>query len=412
MENDYYNINERDKVIASAVAFHLVIMACKNCLVSTSAFFNSFNTALNIICMLLIFGNYARIIFFKNSLNRLPLPVILTLSFLFIFCTITQLKNPDLLTSSYFPYNYVKETFVMFLSYSVPCFIFCSVLKNPVSLLLALYKYAWVMFIVAISSFILYILGHSSSYEYSGSFSKNMVLFVFVFLFLFYERKKICYIVVSILLCFIMVICGSRSPLIPIAVLILIYLYSLKGSIKFTIIKSMFAVAIILTITMLNTITSLFVDLLGSCGIESRTLRMLSTGMITYDSGRSVYFEKIFDALNNSPLLGLGAFGGSVQVGLTHNLYIDIWANFGYFAGTALMLFILFNLIKIFRVNQNYSLTILFFSVIVFPRGFTGFDFWATKELWILFGLMVSYYSRSQSTRSYVYRIENENKQI
>ena len=144
-------------------------------------------------------------------------------------------------------------------------------------------------------------------------------------------------------------------------------------------------------------ITSLFIDLLDRFKIQSRTLRMLSTGVFNNDSGRSVYYDKVFEALNDSPILGLGAFGGSAQVGLTHNLDLDIWANFGYFVGTALIIFMLYSLIKMYRTAPNYSMLVLFFSLILFPRGFIGFDFWASKEIWILFGLIVSYYSHNQS---------------
>ena len=405
-------INENDKIVASAIAFHLVLMNCKNCLSSTSAFFFSINTALNITCWLLILGNYARIVFFKHVLSKCPISVITILSFLLVFCLVTQMNNPDLLTSTVFPYNYVRETFIMFLCYCLPCFVFCSVLQNPHTLLQALYQRVWLLFIFSVISFFLYISSHSSSYEYSMSYANALGFSIFVFLFLFYEKRKSRYVTAAAILFMCLIMSGSRGPLIGISALFIFYFFSLKGNIKVYFVRITFGFVTLFLFIQYSMITSSFISFLDKFNVQSRTLKLLSTGSMNYDSGRSIFFDKVFESLNDSPILGLGAFGGSVQVGLTHNLYLDIWANFGYFVGTALIIFMFYSLVKIWKNNPAYSLVIIFFSIMIFPRGFWGFDFWASKELWILFGLMVSYYSRSQSTRSYVYRIENENKQI
>lgn len=388
-------ICENDKVVASAITFHLFLMNCKNCFVATSSSFFAINSILNIVCWTLIFSNYIRIAVFKRAFYRIHYNVIIILSFLFAFCFISQINNYDLLTSVEFPYNHVRKTFITFLSYCVPCFIACSVLQNPNSLLTSFYRYSWILFVVSIVSFFLYVNGHSSSFEYSMSYGNDLLFSVFVFLFLYYERKNICDLIKAIILTICVIICGSRGPLISISCLILLYVFFvMRGSFWVFFLRSFFVLLMIFFITMQRTIVYLVVDFLDGFGIQSRTLRMLSSGTIDYDSGRSDFFEKVINALNDSPVLGLGAFGGSVEVGLTHNLYLDILANFGYFAGSSLILFIFYSLFKILFTEKNYSLTVVFFSLIMFPRGFFGYDFWSSKELWILFGLIVSYYSK------------------
>lgn len=392
-------ISERDKAIASAIAFHLVLMNCKNCLVSTSVLFLDYNTILNIVCWLLIFVNYARLIFFKNVFDQVPVFLVMTLCFLFSFCCISQIINPDLFTSTVFPYNYVRETMIKFLGYCLPCFVFCSILQNPYSLLLAFYRNAWILFAFSVIAFFLYISSHSSSYEYSMSYANAVGFTIFVFLFLSYERKKIYYIVAATILTFCLVICGSRGPLISITSLMLVYFMFVKANLKIYIVRIIMLLSLIFLLLQHALITSSFIGFLDRLHIQSRTLRMLSMGVLNNDSGRLFYFEKVFDALNASPLLGLGAFGGSVQVGKTHNLYLDICANFGYFVGIILILFVFYSIFKIFRDAPNYSLLMLFFSLIIFPRGFFGFDFWGSYELWVIFGLIVSYYSIWQSAK-------------
>lgn len=407
MKNNLYNngcIDEIDRVVASAIAFHLVLMNCKNSLAATSSFFFEYNTILNIVCWLLIFCNYLRIIFFKNVLCRTPSSTIIVLCFLFSFCFVSQIHNPDLFTSIEFPYDYVRKTFIDFLSYSLPCFIFCSLLRNPNALLSAFYRMAWILFVFSVFAFFLYISSHSSSYEYSMSYANSVGFSIFVFLFLAYESKKIYHIIASIILMICLIICGSRGPLISIASLLFVFFLSLKGSLNVYFLRMTAFLVFLFLIIQQSFFTSSFIEFLDKFNVQSRTLRMLSTGVMNNDSGRSIYFSKVFEALNESPVLGLGAFGGSVQVGLTHNLYLDIWANFGYFAGTFLIIFLFYNLFKIYRASPNYSFIILFFSLIIFPRGFIGFDFWASKELWILFGLIVSFYSQ-QNTRKKTYEM-------
>ena len=94
-------------------------------------------------------------------------------------------------------------------------------------------------------------------------------------------------------------------------------------------------------------------------------------------------------------MLGLGAFGGESVVGLTHNLFLDIIANFGYLYGIVLIAATVVKSIRniLLEGNSSYGLLLMVFFSMVFPIATFSGSFWGTKELWILFAL-VQYYDK------------------
>jgi O-antigen ligase len=140
-------------------------------------------------------------------------------------------------------------------------------------------------------------------------------------------------------------------------------------------------------------ILNLIMRLMEALGLSSRTLNYLIGGNISYDSGRGEIYDNLIKAINQSPLLGLGAFGGEVAVGLSHSTYLDIFANFGYVFGSVFIVIIFCQIYKILSREKESSLGKIFliFSTMVIVRGFFGGGFWSEKELWILFGIMINY---------------------
>ncbi len=402
----FFHIDESDKVIASAITFHLVLMTCKNSLVATSKIFFDINIVLNIVCWLSIFFNYARVFLFKNIASKIPLPSYMILALLSLFCLISHIVDSNLFFSSDFPYNYVQKSLIDFLSYSLPVFLFTSALENPTYLLECFFSKRWILFAFGIIGFVFFTFSSGQNFDYSMSFGTSLLFSIFLFFFSFYKTNDKLDCFAGILLVVCLVLCGSRGPLISIAVLSMFFALTRTKSLKSYILLVPCCVCLCVLFLFKETLLPSIVSLLENFGIRSRTLHMMLVGSISYDSGRSTYFNHVFEALNESPVLGLGAFGGNRVVGITHNLYLDIWANFGYFVGSILMLCLLYNLVKIAKGEPSFRNPILFYSIMMFPRGGSAYEFWGSKELWILFGLIVSYYSRLEPTRS---SCENDN---
>lgn len=384
---------EMDIIISSAIAFQLILMTCKNSLVSTSVFFFNINTPLNVFCWCCILGNYARILIFKKAFSVIPFNSFVVFVVLMLFCLVSHAVNPELFVSRAYPYDYVWKSLIEFLGYSLPIFFFSSALKNPSLLLCSFYRNCWLLFGVETIGFLLFISGGAAANEYSMTFGNTLLFSFFVLSFCIYNEKKFYYIIPAGILIVYTLLCGSRGPLLSIAALLFCFILSMKSNLKKYLIFFVCGTFIMSFLLQYESIVMELISFLEKFGIKSRTLSMIIYGNITSDSGRSLYFDQVFEALNNSPVLGLGAFGGNAIVGLTHSLYLDIWANFGYFAGSFLMCFIFYNLVKIAKDEPNFRMIILFYSIMVFPRGFSAYQFWGAKEIWILLGLIVSYYS-------------------
>ena len=135
------------------------------------------------------------------------------------------------------------------------------------------------------------------------------------------------------------------------------------------------------------------IEVLGKHNVNSRTLNLIIGSKAFYDSGRNEIYSKLLYELNKSPFLGLGAFGGEATVGLTHSLYLDIFANLGYFFGTCFILYISAKGFKILKLERKttYAIFLLILIIMVFPRGFFSESLWGCKELWMIIGMYLAY---------------------
>ena len=142
---------------------------------------------------------------------------------------------------------------------------------------------------------------------------------------------------------------------------------------------------------------------MANIGLTSRTLEMLAKGDIANDTGRIEIYEKLLEKLNCHPLTGLGAFGGESVVGLSHSLYLDIFANFGYIVGSVLIIALFVGIVVICIRDRKTSraVLLLIFLIILLTRGLFDESFWGAKELWIIMALIIG--KKSGETGAFEY---------
>ena len=184
---------------------------------------------------------------------------------------------------------------------------------------------------------------------------------------------------------------GSRGPLVSIFVLFLYWIFTIKPKWKRNLSAAILSAIAIPSLLFWKELLMLLYGILNKMGVNSRSLYMMINGMGTYDSGRSLFHDTLFKALNESPVLGLGAFGGEKTVGLAHSLYIDILANFGYVFGIVFMLLILWGICNQIKSKNDTarSEVIIMMGIILFPRGFFDETFWGAWPLWLIMGLLL-----------------------
>ncbi len=377
------------KELSAIVVFHICFMQCKNMLVSTSNLYN-INSLLNNLAMVTVFALYARAIF-KNGLNAAFLR---TVGLIAMWWIISKWADPRLFSSTTFPYNYVIENRNTFIAYSLPLFYAATMLESADYILEYLFKVVRIVFLVAAVSFALYIFdpGDAAKGGYSMSFGYHMLLLCTVLMFKYIKERKKTDLLFFVLTTFFIIVGGSRGPLVSIAVLIMYYQWQNKSSGSGLILFIVEIIVLCLIVLFGDSIINLISELLTGAGLSSRTFSMFIDGNMISDTGREQYHNGIFNALKESPILGLGAFGGEKTVGLAHSLYIDIWANMGYIFGTLFMLILAVKLIKnaVKFPNSARTQIIAMMSIIAFPRGFFSDQFWTSWHLWLIMGLLSS----------------------
>ena len=380
---------------AKVLVFHLFLLSCKNMLVSTIPAVNSLNSAMNSLITILLLVLYLKIFVLDGGHHRLTKKGFIFLSFVVIFLFVSYCFDQNLFVSNVFPYNYVKSEFIKFLTYSLPMFLVVLIIRDYRPLTEYLYKYSYVLFIFAtigaVGAIVFPADHYTNAAAYSMSYGNAVLLYTMIALLKFHREYKFSVLICGCLSIVYILINGSRGPLVSIALMI-IYLFVFKAKSSK---EKLFAILLVLFTFVFavfyKEILQLFVELFQHFGISSRTLIYAMNSTMLYDSGRQAYYDVIYDALADSPILGLGAFGGEALVGLTHSLYVDIFANFGYVFGTIYIFIMVIGSIRCafnFR-NTNVGEFIMLLFITCFPRGFFNDSFWTARELWMLMGILM-----------------------
>lgn len=382
-----------NKRLSIVIVLHLCILLCKNMLVSTNAFFLSINSTLNNLILVAFVVIYAWAVLKARFLQRINLKAYVVVMLLAVFIGISCILDPQLFVSKIFPYDYVRSQARTFIAYCFPLFLAFSALRSTDYLLKLLFKATPVLFGFATLSFGLSAVSQTTSNDYSMAYGHALMFVAILLLFKYQSNHKVLTIIAFVLTTFYILVSGSRGPLVAIAVAVLAVLFTGKMSTGKLVWIFVVVVGAIVFLVGYSFFLGLIQNLLDSLGMSSRTLSMMIQGNIAYDSGRSEFHQDLIEAINESPILGLGAFGGEVAVGLAHNLYLDIMANFGYIFGSIFIIAVLYNTFKVIHREKNTSLSTLtlMFAIIVFARGFFNGEFWAEKELWIILGVIINY---------------------
>ena len=388
----------REDRINSLFVFHLALMLVKNMLVATNSVMFGLNDSLNMIILVLLAGCYLYVLVKEKFFLHISRTMLLSLLLLFTFILISILRIPGL-----FQNEGVKHQFRTFISYCLPLYILSFYVKNTDDLMARMYHSIPILFIVACVCFVFslqsklslaqtgYNESYSMSYGYSVLFISLLCLFKFVDI-----RKSIDLFLFCVTVLFI-VISGSRGPIVYLGFAI-VFCFITDERIK-TVYKIGLAVFTLLLSVLLflnfDIIINIISNLMERIGLPSRTLSYLSSGQIVSDSGRGEIYVRLLSRINKSPFFGIGAFGGEYTVYLSHNLYYDFFANFGYVFGSIFIITLLFSSI-VYMVSvkgtTTFSLLGMMF-VLVFGGGFFSESFFGTKELWILMGLLLSRHS-------------------
>lgn len=192
---------------------------------------------------------------------------------------------------------------------------------------------------------------------YNMSFGYNMLMPACIVLYSLFLEKRIWYIVTSAVYIFAIIICGSRGPLICLAIYFMFMFLFMRNTfdscnrknLKGTLIRAV--VILILFIGIILNIENIALSLAKSFP-DSRTIKMLASGIFN-DAGRNPIYNTFLNELNNHPFAIHGIFADRVfysqhvinkpidVFNYPHNIWIEMSYQFGVFIGSLLSLTII-----------------------------------------------------------------------
>lgn len=179
--------------------------------------------------------------------------------------------------------------------------------------------------------------------QYSMGFGYCILLPMLILLY----QRKVYSIIISLLLFVLLVVYGSRGPLLAVAIFLLYMLINKKS-------YGLVGLIIVLGIGGFAT----FVSYLQSLGISSRTISMFLEGNLDAQTNRDTISQKALEIINQKPIMGYGLFGDRKPVGdWCHNIILEVFCDFGVILGSVLLLvffyFIIMAFVKLKGINKD-----------------------------------------------------------
>jgi hypothetical protein len=196
----------------------------------------------------------------------------------------------------------------------------------------------------------------------------------------------------------LMLIAGSRGQFICIAIFLVIMLFTYAKPKKLVLCGSVLLLAAIFIVFIgWDVISNTIISLLERFNVPSRTLNMLITGTIGITSGRDILWGNAVSKIQENPF-GYGFMGDRhFQVythfsGYSHDIFLELWIDFGVIVGTGIILILLIGAIKMLfccKDDDWRGLFIIFFSVSC--QLIMSKTFWRSPYFWAAIAITVSY---------------------
>lgn len=276
------------------------------------------------------------------------------------------------LNSNNFEYI-ITDGFRLTLCTSIPIFLsFVSIKDKQIFFRIALY----LSVVVVLIGIIYVVMQYTGSLIFKES-TYNMGLgysLLFPTLYLINYKKTI-YLIIGIVSIFIILLAGSRGPLVPIVAFIVLRKF-LIGTLRDKMVWTLFLVMGIFVFFLLLEELPAIVVQLQSFGINSRTLMYLSEGIVTNDSGRGEIYSNVISKIVESPIIGYGVFADRNFVNgvYCHNIFLELFVDFGCFIPILGMVIFITYLSRILCLvsRQEMLFFMLLFLVTIIPLLVSG----------------------------------------
>ncbi|AET70525.1 O-Antigen ligase [Desulfosporosinus orientis DSM 765] len=240
--------------------------------------------------------------------------------------------------------------------------------------------------------------------SYSMSFGYDMMLPSMVFMYYALKDKEILPGVLSVMCLLMILVSGSRAPLLWIIVFFTVMLISgfLTSKVKF--IWGLTVPGFLLIYLKLEDLINFLAIFLQSHGISGRSINMLLAGSISDDNGRAAIYEIAIEMIRNMGFFGYGLYGDRYVIGnyyfwgYPHNIFLEILLTFGVLGGGLLIFFLLYHSVRILIKCQDDDWLDLFLIFLACSLKLLLSDsYWYVPEFWAAIAVVYSW-NRQQKT--------------
>lgn len=394
------NIQKTDKRVSLFIVIQVSLMGVKNILVQGLPFLMSINEALNIwiTALVSVLYLYAFILVWRRTVCGSG-----KLFALFILASImfTLLIFPE--NTVFISQYYIRWIVVFFFTAYLIC---------------KLNTFAWLQHYMLMGSYLMtaagviyallvYTIGHSVTSDwstYSMSMSNVVMWAVMWQLHAFFKQGNKVSLFFAIAGFVVIFLYGSRNPLLAIFVYSIIALLDQVKSKRTSGIISVWVVAILLGLIVLNLkpIIGSLTILFEQFGLSSRSLELVvNADTEDFSTGRNEIHKNVRTLIWDNPIIGTGICGDQAKLDeMAHSLYLNIFSTYGIIVGTVFLIVLIVLCLKGLKgaKKQEHQILVLYMCM-VFPRGFTGGDMWTSDVFWWMMGIVFMILSNKQRVK-------------
>ncbi|RHL91598.1 O-antigen ligase family protein [Bacteroides intestinalis] len=269
--------------------------------------------------------------------------------FLFVISILLEENNAEYI---------IQEGLRFTLAICIPIFLSTISVKNLQILFRVCVLMSYIGAFLGVLYAALFITGNLPMLENMYNMSFGYALLLPTLFLIYFNKNKI----LIFLLILSILLAGSRGPLIPIFILIMVRMINSYSK------KKLFFILLFVLIGSFI-VFPILLNYLSDVGISSRTLFLLLDGSLDSDSGRGYIYSLIWEKVLERPLLGYGFFADRVFLGLyCHNIFVEIFLNWGIFIPLILFIVLVylgFFLYKKISKDEKILLILLFSSSVI-----------------------------------------------
>ncbi|HIW74043.1 MAG TPA: O-antigen ligase family protein [Firmicutes bacterium] len=297
-----------------------------------------------------------------------------------------------LLTAVFFPpvRPYLISLAFELLCMCLPGFLCFASIRNMEAVHPVLLKLAFANFLLGVLFALFSFTGILPGESYSMSFSYYLLFPACYFVYRFHTDRKKRLLVFALLCAAFMLLLGSRGPLVTFAAyLVLSTAFSLKFNKRTVVTLAVLLAVGIVCLIFYRQILAAVYEIFRMLGIESRTLLLMKEGeLFTHDSGRGNIYTLLIRKILEQPLFGYGIGGDRALRGgsYAHNLFVELFTDFGLVLGSVVVVFLLGLLLRCFWTAKNRLWFLLWGCVGFIPLMVSG-SYLSEANFWLLLGL-------------------------